>query len=223
MNRLNQALLSCLLVATTLTALRLMQLASTLEDHLAQTELHIAATASRLDSTLLHVEALLSSLRGTAEDVRRSSTSQLGYYEAIGRRSALLLGEGTILLRHADGELRRLARSSDDLLRQSQAQLDQLAHELQLSARAATESLQSAGQLADTAQARLQAPEVSATLANLSTASGELARSAATSAEAVADLRAIISPERKGFWRRLLEAFIPRPSRRNSPQSGSSR
>ena len=36
------------------------------------------------------------------------------------------------------------------------------------------------------------------------------------------EIRAIVSPQRKGFWRRLMEAFIPRPTQA-TPQPTASR
>lgn len=212
MNKFNQALVSCLLITAVLLGLRLMRLANSIEQSITTASDRLAVTATQVDATLRHAEALLASLRATAEAVRRSSVSQLGYYEAVGRRSSLLLAEATLLIRHADRDLRQLLRTTNQFLAHSQLRMDQLGAQLELSARSADAAFQSAAHLSARAQERLQSPAVSATLENLAAASDHLAASAAASAEVLHSLRAIVAPTRKGFWRRLLEAFIPRPS-----------
>ena len=127
-----------------------------------------------------------------------------------------------MLIRHADSSVQQLARTTDDLLTQSQASVSQAGASIEATTLAATEALQAAAELSDTARARMQEAGVSTTISNLAVASEHLANSAAASEETIESIRAIVSPQRKGFWRRLMEAFIPRPTQA-TPQPTASR
>jgi ABC-type transporter Mla subunit MlaD len=221
MNRLNQALLSGCFIVAILLGLCTLRFIAKLDERLDWASSQASATSAELNATLQDAQAVLTSLRGTTESVRRSAVSQLGYYEAIGRRSSLLLGETTILIRHVDEHLAQVTDSSRQLMRQSQESAHLAGASLEETSQAAMQALRSIASLTFAAQNRLQDPAIAATIENLNDASAHLANSAATSEETLNSLRDIIAPTRKGFWRRLLEAVIPRAGRSSESASPS--
>lgn len=74
-------------------------------------------TLERVDDVLTYSSATLSSARGTLEIVRESATHQMGYYEAVGRRSSLVLARMAILVQHADENLGRITIAAEQALR----------------------------------------------------------------------------------------------------------
>jgi hypothetical protein len=211
MNKLNQALISCCLIMAMLIGVRILRIAARLEDDAAQTREAITFTARELQLTLQSTQAVLASVRATTEAVRRSSASQLGYYEAIGRRTSQLLAESTILVRHTDHRLESLTYSTQDALRETQKEVARLGDTLEASADAADETLAAFSAAAEQAKTSLASAEIPRIADNLATASQHLARTSASAEDAMRHVSEVLAPTNKGFWRRLIEAFIPRP------------
>ena len=189
---------------------RILGLMSHVKDELEQTREAITLTAAQLQLTLQNTQAVLASVRATTEAVRRSATSQLGYYEAIGRRASQLLAEGTILIRHADKRLDRLTDSSEDLLRTTRSEVARAGDTFELSASVTNQTLASISSTTRQIEAGIVSAEIPRIANDLAIASQHLASTSASAEETIENINGILAPTHKGFWRRLLEAFIPR-------------
>ena len=209
---------ACLLVAL-LAGVRLSTLLSTLEMEARRASGVLHTASAQLQQTLHSAEAVLLSVRSTTEAVRRSSASQLGYYEAIGRRSSTVLAETALLIRHTDARMERLSRQAEMLLEQSRHAVDTASDSLAATAASTAETLSATTAMANSAQAQLESVNIAPLLNNLTIASEHLSGTAAAAEQAMGHVRDILSPTQKGFWRRLVEAFIPRPA----PSLASSR
>jgi len=216
-HKLNQALTSCVLLVAILIGISILRLVSQLEEDLAQARASFATTAAQLQSTLQSAQAVLMSVRATAEAVRRSSDTQLGYYEAIGRRTSQLLVESTLLVRHTDRNLARLTSSTENLLHASRTEVSQVRLALENSAASANETLGKISSVVKQTDATLARANLPAIAGNLSVASKHLAGASIAAEQALGHINEVLAPTHKGFWRRLLEAFIPRQSRERSP------
>ena len=175
-------------------------------------EEELLATSHQAQATLLYTQAVLSSARGTTEILRRSAEQQMGYYEAIGRRSSLVLGELALLLRHTDERMERITTSSEHALESLAA----------MSNEAATQTKdvgEQSGILLTTATATMAALQETAesqaipqSLEHLEAASRNVEGATEAAEEAMGYVRDMLSPAKKSFWRRLLELMIPRPT-----------
>lgn len=210
-NPIRALVCTCLMVAILLGA-RLIRLLSIIEAEVSRSSESLNLTTEQIRETLASAQSVLLSVRSTTEAVRRSSVSQLGYYEAIGRRTSYLLGETAILIRQTDARMERLTGQASDLLNQSASGVETVRKAVAATTETASKSLTAATDLAGIAQEKLESANIAPMVANLTTASENLAATSAATREAMDQVRMILAPTRKGFWRRLLEAFIPRAS-----------
>ena len=223
-SKLRQGLSLAALVLACVLMLQASYLAAQAGSLLEEAEQQFRAAGRETEVALVQAQALLASLRGTSETVRRSAVHQMGYYEAIGRRSASALGRLELLISNADDRLERITASLEKtaagaeqtfveaaLLTSSvREETSQLSGDLQ-------EMLSASTQTAARIDQRLADDRLDEMTAALTRSSQNVERASAHIAEAAGYARDILSPARKGFWRRLLELLIPRPAHREPP------
>lgn len=185
---------------------------------LERTEAEIAVTGAEMRTTLLYSQAVLSSTRQTTELVRRSAEHQMGYYEAVGRRTANLIAEMTFLIRTTEERLEEVTQATNEFLRNEATATEEIAQDFgRVAAQADAALAESERLLAELRETA--APEIRGSLAalnasavNLETATAEAAEASRNTAEATGYIRDMLSPTKKSFWRRVLELLIPRPA-----------
>lgn len=177
------------------------------------------ALSEEVRAATQYAQGVLASVRGTTETVRKSAVEQMGYYEAIGRRSALALARLDILVNHADDRMERMARALEGISAHAQQNMDQVGllaasaqediHGLSVHG---TKFLVTSTATMQRVDQRLADEHLDQIVNSLAETSEKAAESTANVAEATGYVRDILSPKRKSFWRRLLELLIPRPT-----------
>ncbi len=219
MNSVKHILVCGLLAVLVVVALQLTYLLTQAGELARSAELEMRRTTREAQATLVYSQAVLASIRGTTETVRKSAVEQMGYYEATGRRSAMALARLEILITHTDARMERITQA----LERSSTHADESISQISALAASAREDLHD---LADHSLELVEASTESVKHVNTRLADGRLdqiasslaestestAQAAANVAEATGYVRDILSPKRKGFWRRLLELLIPRPT-----------
>ena len=175
-------------------------------------EEELLATSHQAQATLLYAQAVLSSTRGTTEILRRSAEQQMGYYEAIGRRSSLVLGELALLLRHTDDRMERITTATEDSLKASGQAMASVAEDSRRVSQPLAEFIETTTATANSLNELASSPEITGTLSSMNTATSHLAGATKNVEEATGYVRDMLSPTKKSFWRRLLELMIPRPT-----------
>lgn len=212
MNRAREGLAVAVLVVVLAIGLRILLFISVIELEITNLNDNLNAATGQIQQTLVSTQSVLSSLRATTETVRASSVHQMGYYEAIGRRATQTLGEATLLLHRTDARMERLTRSAEQLIQESEIGLNTLNEEISRSGAAAREALVASTATISSVHSAVQSKTLPTILNNLAIASEHLATSSVLTEQTIDHVRKILAPSQKGFWRRLLEAFIPRPS-----------
>lgn len=190
-----------------------------LSETTARMERAAMSATTELQATAQYVQALLVSARGTTETVRRSAVEQMGYYEAIGRRSARTLARLELLITHTDARMERITQTLEGASTSAQENLVQIGS-LAASARGdlhelteeSIELIEASTATIERAEERLADGRLDQIASSLAVTSENAAQATAHVAEATGYVRDILSPQRKGFWRRLLELLIPRPT-----------
>ena len=212
--------LSCALLAIAcIVALQISFLLRQLSTGLETAEQELRATSRQAQDTLLYAQAVLTSVRGTTETIRKSAVEQTGYYEAIGRRSALALGRLDLLISHTDARMERITAALENSATEAGQSLDQFGT-LAASARQDLEQVsKQAGELAAASTTTVQQLDQRLADDRLDHIASSLAQSSQNTAQATAHIeeatgyiRDMLSPARKSFWRRLLELLLPRPT-----------
>ena len=178
-------------------------------------EEELTITSIQTQNTLLYAQAVLSSARQTTEIVRKSAAYQMGYYEAMGRRTSLALAKLNRLIEHTDQRMERLTFAGEATLAAAQGTADALSRQteqLSILLNEATKTTAAVGRLADDPSIPLALSNLETSTESLVLASAHTAEATARGAEAIGYIRDMLSPTKKGFWRRLLELMIPRPS-----------
>ena len=172
----------------------------------------------------------LFSINQTLELVRQATREQRTYYKATGKALALTTIHLGRLVKHTDARLdrtenrlARLAANTDSRAGQlTQAaeralnnfsvaaltlagQTDTLGHQANLLLAASRGAVENLERLAGS-------PALVRSTENLERSTAHLEKTTAASAEAAGHIRDMLSPRKKGFWRRLLGLLIPRPS-----------
>ncbi|MGH9783884.1 MAG: hypothetical protein ACRD88_06820, partial [Terriglobia bacterium] len=186
---------------------------------LERTEMEIAVTGAEMRTTLLYSQAVLSSARQTTEIVRRSAEHQMGYYEAVGRRTANLIAEMTFLIRNTEERVEEVTQATNEFLRNEATATAEIAQDFGRVAAQAQGTLAESERLLSDLRQTVAAPEIrgslealNASAENLETATAEAAEASRNTAEATGYIRDMLSPTKKSFWRRVLELLIPRPA-----------
>ena len=175
-------------------------------------EEELLETNRQVQATLLYAQATLSSVRGTTEIIRKSSEQQMGYYEAIGRRSSLVLGELALLLRHTDDRMERITTSSERALESLAAITDEAATQTKDVGGQSRALLTTATATMASLQESVESQAIPQSLEHLEAASQNVEGATKAAEEAMGYIRDMLSPTKKSFWRRLLELMIPRPT-----------
>jgi len=162
---------------------------------------------------------VLASARGTTEQVRRSAEQQLGYYEAVGRRTSNLLAEMTFLIRDANERMEEISHATNVFLQSGAAVTAEAGEDFGGVAAQAEATLAESARLLAELRETAAGPEVresldaiEASAKNLETATAEAVEASRNTAEAAGYVRDMLSPKKKGFWRKLFELLIPRPA-----------
>jgi uncharacterized protein YoxC len=186
---------------------------------LQRTEAEIAVTGAEMRTTLLYSQAVLSSARQTTELVRRSAEHQMGYSEAVGRRTSLLLANLNILIANANEHLDELSEATLVTIESGAQATASITEDVGRAAAQADAALAESERLLSDLRQKLAAPEIASTIealnasaVNLETATAEAAEASRNTAEATGYIRDMLSPTKKSFWRRVLELLIPRPT-----------
>ena len=219
MHTLRDALRTGLLFLACVAGLQVTYLLAQLSASAHRMETEFMETAQQAQATLLYSQAVLASLRGTTETVRRSAEQQMGYYEAVGRRSALALARLDLLIRHLDARTERITRAVEVMAVQTGDMSSQVSSvAAALGADAQEVSTQAASLLAASTQAvqdlntRIADPKLEQIAEAMAASSQNTEQATANVAEATGYLRDMLSPKKKIFWRWLLELAIPRPT-----------
>jgi hypothetical protein len=214
-----QGLITALLLLGCILGLQATSLMVQVASLLQTAEQELLATSREAQATLIRSQAVLASVRGTTETVRESAVHQMGYYEAMGRRSASALARMELFIQRMDTRMERATTSLEDTsahasqsfhqagtllssLRSDAAEIAKQSHELMESSTSAVRELHS--RLADDRLDRMAAA--------IAESSEYTAQASANVAEATGYVRDMLSPARKSFWRRLLDLLIPRPA-----------
>ena len=186
---------------------------------LQRTEMEIAVTGAEMRTTLLYSQAVFSSARQTSEIVRRSAEHQMGYYEAVGRRTANLIAEMTFLIRNTEERLTEVTQATNEFLRNEATATASITEDVDRVASRADAALAESERLLSDLRQTIAAPEIrgslealNASAVNLETATAEAAQASRNTAEATGYIRDMLSPTKKSFWRRVFELLIPRPA-----------
>lgn len=186
---------------------------------LQRTEEEIAVTGAEVRTTLLYSQAVLSSARQTTELVRKSAEHQMGYYEALGRRTSLLLANLNILIGNANEHLGELSEAALVTIGTGAHATVSITDDVDRVAARADAALAESERLLYEMRQTMAAPEIRGSLTalhgsamNLETATAEAAQASRNTAEATGYIRDMLSPTKKSFWRRVLELLIPRPA-----------
>ncbi|MBI3933395.1 MAG: hypothetical protein HY316_01800 [Acidobacteria bacterium] len=216
---LRNSLVCALLAALTVGALQLTYLLAQAAEIARSAESELLKTSHQARATLVYSQAVLASIRGTTETVRKSAVEQMGYYEAVGRRSSMALAHLELLISHADTSMDRITRALEATSMHADESMDQMGS-LAASVREDLHGLSSQGaKLVEASTAtverleqRLADERLDQLASSLAESSENTAQATAHVAEATGYIRDILSPQRKSFWRRLLELLIPRPT-----------
>ena len=153
------------------------------------------------------------------EQVRKSAEFQMGYYESVGRRSALALGELAIFIRHTDERMERIVAAGEATLAAVEESAATVTQQTQRSGERADLLLEQSTESVAALEHLVENPAWEGSLSNLEISTSNLATTTAHTAEATARaseslgyIRDMLSPTKKSFWRRLLELMIPRPT-----------
>ncbi len=175
-----------------------------------ETEFHQIAQKSQ--DTLVYGQAVLSSARSTLETVRKSAMVQAGYYEAVARRSATVLGKLTLLTERTDERMERLAAEAERTLISAAETTRQLNRQLEQLGSEGTRLLMESSETVKTLRGMAEDESITASTQNLENSSENLADAMESADEAMGYVRDMLSPTRKGFWRLLLEWMLPWPT-----------
>ncbi|MBI3894480.1 MAG: hypothetical protein HY313_00975 [Acidobacteria bacterium] len=172
----------------------------------------IRATSIQVQNSLLYTQAVLSSARQTIEIVRKSAEQQMGYYEAMGRRSSLVLAELSLLIRHTDELTERITFSSERALESLAAMTNEAAAQTMDVGEQSSALLATATAAIAALQETAESPALPQSLEHLEAASKNVEAATQAAEEAMGHIRDMLSPTKKSFWRRFLELMIPRPT-----------
>ncbi len=219
MHTLRHAFGTGLLFLACVAGLQMTYLLAQLSASARRVETEFTETARQAQTTLLYSQAVLASVRGTTETVRQSAEQQTGYYEAVGRRSALALARLDLLIRHLDVRTERITRAAEVMAGQTGEMSSQVSSAAAaLGGDAHEVSGHAANLLAASTQAvqdlheRISDPQLEQIAEAMAASSQNTERATANVAEATGYLRDMLSPKKKSFWRWLLELAIPRPT-----------
>jgi len=186
---------------------------------LQRTEEEVAVTGAEVRTTLLYSQAVLSSARQTTEIVRKSAEHQMGYYEAVGRRTSLLLANLNILVGNANEHLDELGEAALATIGTGAQAAARITEDVDRVAEQADSALAESERLLYEMRQTMAAPEIRGSIealhgsaVNLETATAQAAEASRNTAEATGHIRDMLSPTKKSFWRRMLELLIPRPA-----------
>jgi hypothetical protein len=186
---------------------------------LANLDTRFDNAATEATATLQYSQAVLASVRGTTETVRKSAVQQMGYYEAVGRRSALALAHLDLLISHTDARMERITQAientsshADESLVEIEAVAGSTREDLGQISERATELMSASTTAVQQLDARLADDRIDQIASSLAQSSQNTAQATANMAEATGYVRDMLSPAKKSFWRRLLELMIPRPT-----------
>jgi hypothetical protein len=209
---IQQALFCGLLLAGIIACLEISAYLAQLSEATAQMEARAVDLAEEVRTTMQNAQAVLSSVRGTTETVRKSAVEQMGYYEAAGRRGSAALARLEILITRTDARMERITQAlegSSERANESMAQVGALAASTR---KDLGELMQASTESMELVSARLGDSRLDQIADSLATSTENAAEATANVAEATGYVRDMLSPTRKGFWRRLLELLIPRPT-----------
>jgi hypothetical protein len=214
-----EGLLTGLLLIACVVGLQMSYLLVQAGKALQRTEEEIVMTGAQARATLLYSQAVLSSARQTAEIVRRSAQHQVGYYEAVGRRTSLLLANMNILIRNADEHLDQLTEAALVTIESGAHATASITEDVDRVAAQADATLAESERLLSELRQTVASPEMRGSLAalnatamNLENATAEAAVASRNTAEATGYIRDMLSPTKRSFWRRVLELLLPRPA-----------
>ncbi|MBI4460386.1 MAG: hypothetical protein HY648_10060 [Acidobacteria bacterium] len=212
MKTLQEALWMGLLLTGCTVGLQMSYLIAQAAQALNRFEEEFRATTRQAQAALLLSQAVLSSVRATTEIVRKSAEQQMGYYEAAGRRTSLVLGELALLVRHTDERMERITTASerelDSLASLTDTAASQAKNVGEQSSVLLTAGTATVAALQKTAESRA----IPQSLEHLEAASQNVEGATKAAEEAIGSIRDMLSPKKKSFWRRLLELMIPRPA-----------
>ena len=218
MPALRNAFLTGLLFIACIAGLQMTYLLAQLSASARRMEAQFTETARQAQTTLLYSQAVLASVRGTTETVRKSAEEQMGYYEAVGRRSALALARLDLLIQHTDARTERITRAAEamaghtgEISRQVSSVAAAVGNDAHAVSAHAADLLAASTQAVQDLQGRISDPKLEQIAEAIAASSQNTAQATANVAEATGYLRDMLSPKKKSFWRWLLELAIPRP------------
>lgn len=174
-------------------------------------------------STLTEVRRTVTVLREAAEEQRgyyRDSASALKATSKaafIATRNLARYIEkldsatGTILS-NTDGRMEDIAKATVQTLERSHGAAAAVEKQVGATGYQAEQLLADARGAVRNLEALAARPELAANLQNMEKATAHTAKTAENLEQATASIRDMLSPRKKGFWRRLLELLIPRPA-----------
>jgi hypothetical protein len=217
MTWLNQTLTAGVLLVAVIVGLQISNLLIQFGSGVQAAEAELSATNREAQATLVYAQAVLASVRGTTETVRRSAVEQTGYYEAAGRRSAMAVARLEILITHTDARMERITQAVETSSKRADENMDQFgflaasaSENLGELSQQGVELLKASTATMERVDQRLDDERLDQIASALAETSESTALATANVAEATGYVRDILSPNRKGFWRRLLEFLIPR-------------
>jgi ABC-type transporter Mla subunit MlaD len=219
LNTLMKASVCALLTALTIVALQVNLVLAQFGEMASATQQELAQTTAEAQAALVDSQAVLASIRGTTETVRKSAVEQMGYYEAVGRRSAEAIARLELLIAHTDTRLERMTGALEQASSHASESLDQvgalatsMSGDLDGVAQKSGDLIDQTATTVSQLDRRLADRRIDQITTSLSEASQHTAQATANVAEATGYIRDMLSPARKSFWRRLLELMIPRPT-----------
>ena len=168
-----------------------------------------------------HVAALaaFAEVQSTMALARASLAEQQGYYRDSARHIKALTGAAAIdairfgrLLENVDARMERLTVASERALGSLESATESVGEQTEQVGNRSAILLEQAADAVSDLDRLASNPALPQSLQNLEASTANLATATAAAAEATASIRDMLSPEKKSFWRRVLELLIPRPT-----------